>query len=57
MDLVIIHVTGLSEQMTCFQKGWMAPYQGTPVWDSQHVKLPHLYVSMSSQNAVEQISL
>uniref|UniRef100_A0A8C2K3E6 poly(ADP-ribose) glycohydrolase n=1 Tax=Cyprinus carpio TaxID=7962 RepID=A0A8C2K3E6_CYPCA len=29
--------------MTCFQSGVIVPHQGTHVWDSHHVKLPHLY--------------
>lgn len=51
-DSVIIHVSGLSEQMTCFQSGVIVPYQGTHVWDSHHVKLPHLYVSTGIQSAL-----
>lgn len=46
-DSVIIHVNCLSEQMTSFQSGVTVSQQGTHVWDSNHVKLPHLNVSTS----------
>ncbi|XP_042621656.1 poly(ADP-ribose) glycohydrolase-like [Cyprinus carpio] len=36
--------------MTCFQSGVIVPYQGTHVWDSHHVKLPHLYPPPESPN-------
>uniref|UniRef100_A0A672P0D9 poly(ADP-ribose) glycohydrolase n=1 Tax=Sinocyclocheilus grahami TaxID=75366 RepID=A0A672P0D9_SINGR len=31
------------DQMTCFQRGVIVPFQRTHVWDSKNVKLPHLY--------------
>lgn len=46
INSVIIHVTGLFEQTSCFRSGLIVPHEGKHVWDAYHVKLPHLYVSM-----------
>ncbi|KAL1266175.1 hypothetical protein QQF64_001850 [Cirrhinus molitorella] len=35
---------------TYLQQGVIVPYERTPVWDSQHVKLPHLYTRPQSHN-------
>lgn len=53
INWVIIHVSGLFEQIPCFQRGLIVTYQGKHVWDANHVKLPHLYVSMTIQNAFQ----
>ncbi|XP_058644859.1 poly(ADP-ribose) glycohydrolase [Onychostoma macrolepis] len=36
--------------MTCFKSGVMVPYHKSHVWDSYHVKLPHLYPRPQSYN-------
>ncbi|XP_043087500.1 poly(ADP-ribose) glycohydrolase isoform X2 [Puntigrus tetrazona] len=36
--------------MTYFQSGVIVPYQCSHVWDSNHVKLPHLYPRPASQH-------
>uniref|UniRef100_A0A673KKR0 poly(ADP-ribose) glycohydrolase n=1 Tax=Sinocyclocheilus rhinocerous TaxID=307959 RepID=A0A673KKR0_9TELE len=43
--------TILIDQIPCFQSGVIVSHQGTHVWDSHHVKLPHLYVSASRSHS------
>lgn len=47
MNIDSVLFTGSFEQTSHFRSGVIDPYEGKHVWDANHVKLPHLYVSMT----------